>query len=128
MSAAKITTKKYYRMRKYSPILDGVAIGHFLLCNVIIILGPLTPLSEWVISHFSEMQSLVVKFVKAYPEIYFVYAFIDRPILYLFPTVLIDKPHFTFITYLYAELAFMGGSVLYSAIVYFLMKPFKFFR
>ena len=122
MSAAK---GRYHKPGKYLGIVDGVAVAHLLIANLILVLGVITPFFEWMILYYGEAELLVRTFVRSHPAIYFLYAYIDYPIYHFFKEILISKPKDLMYTYVLAEIVIVGCSFLYSLIVYLILKALK---
>lgn len=122
MSAAR---GRYYSPSKYSIIVDAVAVANLLVGNLILILGAITPIFDWMIEYYGEAELVVRTFVRSYPAIYFLYAYIEYPIFHFFQKSLLSKPTDELYTYVLAELVIIACSLLYSVIAYILLKALR---
>lgn len=88
--------------RKFLLIVDIVAISHYILCNVVFLLLPITGL---------------LKFIrKPYPGLAFVYTYIDVPIFQLFQFFGNPYSDKFIVTFLIAQAIFIFSSVFYGLI------------
>jgi len=94
---------------RYAQISDAIAIGHFVVANLVVLLGAVTPLFLWMRDE--------------YPGLKFVYMYIDRPLFEYFKSMdaLSADP---FYTYVVGEMIILGSSFLYWVIAYFVLKAF----
>jgi hypothetical protein len=102
-------TSNWRQKERYAYISDSIALGHFVVCNVILVLGAITHLFDFM--HH------------AYPGLEFVYTYIDRPV-YQFLKHLDAIPSDPFFTYVVGEMVIAGSSFLYWVISYITLKAF----
>jgi hypothetical protein len=124
MSAAK---GRFYASKKDLAIVDGVAVAHLLICNLIIIGGSTASAFDWFIVYHSLDALYVRMFVVVHPAIMFIYSYVDYPLYYFFHAVLLSKPKNILYTYGLAELVIVTCSILYSFVVYFLLRMLRVF-
>lgn len=97
----------------YARFCDAIAVAHFIVAWLIIIVGALTPAFDWVGHKHSGLL--------------FVYKYIDAPVYHFLKALDVAKGSDAVYTYLIATIIILLSSVLYWVIAMLFLKALFFF-
>lgn len=96
---------------KSKMVADGIGVAHFIVANIVVLLGQFTKLFDAVIEVYADNKG-----------IYFLYYYLDRPAYYLFKGFAESAKEDVALSLLCAELIIIVSTVLYGFLAYFAIR------